>query len=103
MNTAKTNISKLPDYCYNTDNITGELIKLKAGESGYYRVTNLPSSMKAKSPEELADELNTELGVTKPQREAMEWGSMFGWETAMANPDNYDAEGNAIHPIKTEY
>lgn len=42
------------------------------------------------------DELNSELGVTKAQMRAMELGSMLSWSSAMANPKNYDENGDFI-------
>lgn len=36
-----------------------------------------------------ANRLNTRLGVTPAQIEAMQAGSMFGWEVPGADPDKY--------------
>lgn len=74
---------KLPDYCYSTLLTTGETILIKKGESGYYKTIQ----------QKPADELNALIGVTKAEAEAMYAGSMFGWGTSAANPDNYDENG----------
>lgn len=39
---------------------------------------------------ELADELNEDLGVTPIQRQAMEIGSMAGWDVPGADPKHYE-------------
>ena len=41
---------------------------------------------------ELADELNENLGVTPAQRQAMEIGSMVGWDVPGADPGNYEIQ-----------
>lgn len=85
-------IKDLPAYCYSVHEVTGELVVLKRGESGYYpqRPENAPWSAAN------LDILNERLGVTKGQAEAMKNGSMFGFHTPAANPNNYDDEGNWI-------
>jgi len=119
MNTAKQNIEKLPGHCYSTDNVTGEIIKILSGVSGFYKQENYsyirglikskelellnwdysgempePSEKIKKQARELvAEDLNKDLGVTPAQQQAMETGSMFGWEVPGADPDNYNEEG----------
>ena len=46
--------------------------------------------------DELADELNKEMDITKGQREAMSWGSMMGWDGKLADPRSYDEKGKII-------
>ena len=78
----------LPELCFSTLPSTGELICFKRGESGYY-----PSAWSTADPErngELADFNNRKLGVTQAQRLAMEFGSMFGWDAAGADPEAYE-------------
>lgn len=66
----------LPELCFSTLKTTGQLIRIKRGETGYY-----PSEWDTGDKEqnvELADELNEKLGVSPIQRQAMEVGSMAG-------------------------
>ena len=81
----------LPKLCYSLLPSTGELISIKCGESGYH-----PCSWSTADPErngELADFNNRKLGVTQAQRLAMEFGSMFGWDAAGADPKAYESAG----------
>ena len=80
----------LPEECFSTLQTTGQLICIKRGESGYY-----PSDWDTGDKErnvELADELNTRRGVTPAQRQAMEIGSMAGWDVPGADPSNYEIQ-----------
>jgi hypothetical protein len=71
---------------------TGEMVLVKRGEKGYYpqREENLPWGA------ENVDLLNERMGVTKAEARALYMGSMFGFDTPSANPDNYDEDGNWI-------
>ena len=74
----------LPELCFSTLASTGQLICVKRGENGYY-----PSDWDTGDKErnvELADELNENLGVSPVQRQAMEVGSMCGWDVPGADP-----------------
>ncbi len=80
----------LPELCFSTLASTGQLICIKRGESGYY-----PSKWDTGDKErnvELADELNENLGVTLIQRQAMEVGSMAGWDVPGADPAKYQED-----------
>lgn len=77
----------LPDMCFSTLKSTGDLICIKRGESGYYP-SDWNTADKARN-EDMADELNGKLGVTSAQRQAMEVGSMAGWNVPGANPAAY--------------
>lgn len=90
---AKQHISKLPEYCYSLNNVNGDIIKICSGMSGYYpqqQFAYIKRLCESKTNAEVVNDLNNSLGVTLIQREAMEIGSMFGWEVPGANPDNYD-------------
>ncbi len=78
---------KLPEVCFSTLPTTGELILLKRGERGYYR-TDLNCEDREQN-QMIAEENNRKLGVNKPQRLAMECGSMFGWKVPGADPQTY--------------
>lgn len=72
----------LPELCFSTLTSTGQLICIKRGESGYY-----PSKWDTGDKErnvELADELNENLGISPVQRQAMEVGSMAGWDVPVS-------------------
>jgi len=79
----------LPEMCFSVLPDTGQLICIKRGESGYY-----PSDWSTRDKErniQIADDGNESLGVTPAQRQAMEMGSMFGWDLPGADPKNYEA------------
>lgn len=88
---AQQNIAKCPANCFGRLLATDELILITAGESGYRAVSNYQRLLApGQTVDQLADELNAKDGVTKAHREAMEAGSMFGWEVGGADPDRYD-------------
>lgn len=105
MNSAKQNIALLPEYCWAMLLTDKSLIRIFAGVSGYYPL-NQALTRDAKlvfdkdlTNNEIADKLNADMGITRAQRMAMEWGSQFGWEHALSNPENYDDKGM---PIKSK-
>jgi hypothetical protein len=97
---ALSNLSKLPKECYSVLlSDPDQLIRIVAGESGYYPMAIPPEDFAKKGEQtvsQFADELNTVNGVTKAQRGAMMHGSMFGWDKGLADPDSYDSEGKPI-------
>lgn len=85
------NMRTLPEYCYSILGLTGELIILKKGESGYYR-TDYSTNNKLENLK-LKDSYNDILGVDYVQEQCMKTGSMFGWDVPGADPNNYDENG----------
>lgn len=92
--------TKLPDECFDVLRSSGELIRIKANESGYFRIDQEPAKSLCESKDmtmdELADEINKAMDITKGQREAMSWGSLMGWDGKLADPMSYDEKGNII-------
>lgn len=84
----------LPDFCYSVNKVSGEIIILKRGEKGYYK-TDIITKGKEES-QEIVNEMNEKLGITKEQKAAMYWGSLFGFNTKGADPKNYDKNGKMI-------
>lgn len=84
------NTSKLPELCYDVNDVTGEPIVLKRGEVGYY-ATGWPAA----HAEEVVASKNAGLGVTPEQRQAMKAGSIFGFHLEIADPDRYTPEAVA--------
>lgn len=88
--------SSLPKQCYIYLPTTKEIGIVKKGENGYYR-TDLVNG-ESVAMRELVDSMNSKLGVSKAQAEALKSGSMFGWKVPAADPKNYDDNGNPIKP-----
>ncbi len=78
----------LPETCFSILPGSGALIIIKRGESGYY--LSDWSTSEVEHNRELADYNNERLGVTPAQRQAMECGSMYGWDTPGADPSAYE-------------
>lgn len=78
----------------------GNIVLLVNGEEGYHAIVKdeklLNSAPKEYNLEQRIDFINKLHGVTKAQRHAMEFGSMFGWHLPLANPDIYDENGIII-------
>lgn len=86
--------SSLPKQCYSLLLDTGNVVILKRGETGYYKA-DIPHTSKEEA-RALVEEYNRKLGVTRAQEEAMKGGSMFGFDKPIADPANYDAQGQPL-------
>lgn len=72
-----TTLKKLPEMCLTRSKTTGTVIAIRRGEIGFYPIqTRL-------TPEEF----NQRRGISPDQVEAMENGSLLGWEVPAADPD----------------
>ena len=87
-------LRELPNFCYAVLPSSGELIRVKNGEQGYY--PDYHSSADAESNREKADQLNGGLLITRGQAAAMLHGSLFGWDTPGADPANYMFDGSPL-------
>lgn len=92
--TAKENIAKLPDTCFGILSTDHSIIRICAGESGYYRVPQPQHwyQMTDQEKEDYCNRVNEGMCVTRAQREAMEQGSMFGWELPIATAEFWEAQ-----------
>jgi hypothetical protein len=84
-------LSLLPGIAFAHLPTTGETIAIRSGAPVYYRVATNKS----------ADELNAMYGVDKAQVRAMLAGVMLGWDTPLANPENYNADGELRYDVET--
>lgn len=93
--------SSLPEQCYVFIESENKIGIVNKGEMGY--TDSKSGNGKPSENRALVDDMNRELGVTKAQAEAMKAGSMFGWETPAANPENYNEKGIHIKPKNKSY
>lgn len=96
----QTNLKKLPEWCFAMHPKKHIIIRIDRGESGFSLTIaeDMPyiSTKDYKNVYEFIDHLNENIGVTPGQRQAMIFGSMFGWHLPMADPDVYDERGIII-------
>jgi hypothetical protein len=78
-------LQKLPPICASVLLSTGERILLKRGVMGYW-----PAPLRRD-----VDGFNRRHNVTAAQREAMEIGSLCGWDVPGADPDLYLSRGDS--------
>lgn len=84
MTAVRSIFSSLPGIAFATIGITGETIAICRGEPSYYRVETTKT----------AEELNTMYGVSPVQARAMLAGTIRGWHTLLADPEQRDAAGS---------
>ena len=77
--------ANLPERSYAYHPTTGATIMVKRGEKGFWPVTT----------DVKPEMLNKIRGVTPQQAAAMLTGSLFGWDTPLADPDQF-TEDDAI-------
>lgn len=95
----RTTATTLPNFCFSCLPSSQALIRIVKGESGYHE--DDPDAVKpGKEAREKADTLNFTLGVTKAQEMAMVAGSMFGWDSPLADPANYAEDGTVLPQVK---
>lgn len=90
----RNNLAKLPAKCVAVHPDGNRLIVLEAGEAGYKVPLNGPpeGTVTAVLRTEV-DRINGNAGVTRRQEAAMIAGSMFGFWSKLADPDEYDEQG----------
>lgn len=83
---------ELPETCYASNLSDDSLVLLKRGERGFWPTEDYPLGQ---FPDfsTYADYLNARRGVTPAQRNAMEAGSVFGFDVPGANPAKYGPDG----------
>ena len=84
--TFKRAAAALPPVAFTVDEATGATIMIRRGEPKHYHIASHFT----------ADELNRLFGVTPAQVEAMRCGSMFGWDSFLADPASYGEAPSGI-------
>ena len=84
------NLKKLPYQAYVDDETTGAVIVM-AGYEGYYPIHRLV--YEREGAKNFIERKNKENNVTNAQAQATKAGSMFGFYTPAANPDNWNEDG----------
>ena len=83
--------SDMPYRCYAVSRVSGELVILKYGSEGYFKCN--ANTRNKNLNLEIAQKVNEAFGITKAQAEAMYAGSLFGFNTPIAKPENYMEDG----------
>lgn len=73
----------LPAYAYAMSRYTGSIVRIVRGESTLFGVAE----------QRTVDTLNEAAGVTRAQAAAMYGGALCGWDSPMADPNNYNEAG----------
>lgn len=76
---------KLPHNCFYVLESTGELVCIVNGQKGYYNSDYSTDS--TEHNKKTAAYMNEKLGLTPFQVEAMVNGSIFGWDSPIADPE----------------
>jgi hypothetical protein len=90
-------MSKVADFCFGTTMGSKKdeevIILIKNGVNGYFNYYEGDVRGHKDDMRKEVDRLNEEIGVSKSVAMAMKNGSMFGWHTPSANPNNYNEDG----------
>ena len=97
--TALASMRRLPERCYGVLPFTGERIRIRFGEDRYEDFPQYGADQTANR--QYAEDQNAPYGITAQQMAAMENGAIYGWDTPMADPRNYD-EGGHYNPTLQE-
>jgi len=89
---ARRQCEALPQMCFAflEGALPGErIVAIRRGEKGCYRTSLDDAETSVDQARELVDTMNRKLCISDEEREAMLGGSMFGWDTAAAQPERY--------------
>ena len=86
----------LPEYCHGVLKYTGERILIRYGDDMYDSFPQYGSNVVENRS--YVNEQNKLLKLSAQQVSAMENGVIFGWDTPMADPKNYDNDGHFYVP-----
>jgi hypothetical protein len=89
---ALASVRGLPEKCYGVLPFTGERIRIRFGEDRYEDFPQYGANQVVNR--QYAEEQNSPYGITLQQMAAMENGAIYGWDTPMADPRNYDKGGH---------
>ena len=78
----------LPAYAYARSRYTNNIVRIVRGERALFGVVE----------QEAVDTLNEAAGVSRAQAAAMYGGAVCGWDSPMADPNNYNEAGVYIGP-----
>lgn len=90
----------LPEKCFTVQPSSGELIVIERYKPGY-QVSPM-AHFKGKTPQQTADVLNSNMGVTRAQAAAMLAGVTQGWTSPAADPNRYNERGRPVKPRRHE-
>jgi len=101
------NLAKLPSTCMAVLEPENVIIFLERNMSGYKPLKkdsylNNPVLRKGETLLEYVDRKNARFNCTSQQRMAMMYGSMFGFDQAHANPDNWNLDGTLMLDVIEE-
>lgn len=82
---------ELPEVCYALNPFDGTRIRIRFGEVGFEEFPQYGTNKQEN--EKYVTEQNKELKVSKPQTSAMVCGVIYGWESPLSSPLNYDKDG----------